>query len=51
MVVLKKIVKPQSQTVVLRIFFENFKITVTNSGFTHLKKIHIDAYVDAKRLV
>ena len=32
--------------------YETFKTTVTNGGFTYLKKkIHVDVYVDAKRLV
>ena len=31
--------------------YETFKITVTDDGFTLKKKIHIDAYVNAKRLV
>ena len=49
-VVLRKFIKPQSQTVVLRIFMKLLK-SVTDNGFTHLKKKFIDAYVDAKRLV
>ena len=45
---LKIILKPQLLTAVLR-KYENFKTTVTNDGFLHLKKkIYVNVYIDTK---
>ena len=50
-VVLKKIVKPQSMTVVLRIFIKILKPQSPTRFYTLKKKINVDAYMDAKKLI
>ena len=58
---LKIILKPQLLTVEncktivtycgFKDIYETFKTTITNDGFIHLKKIYVDVYVNAKRLI